>query len=123
MTFMRLKLDENLDVSLAVWLESLGHDAETIRDEQMSGASDEQVFAAAAAEDRCLVTLDLDFSDPIRFPPVTGTIVLRVPVPSMAMIRRLLQQAIVHAADESPTGQIWIVEAGRIRMWESWDIK
>jgi predicted nuclease of predicted toxin-antitoxin system len=123
MTFMRLKLDENFNVSLAVWLRSLGHDAETIRDEQMSGASDEQVFAAAAAEDRCLVTLDLDFSDPIRFPPATGTIVLRVPVPSMAMIRRLLQQALAHAADESPQGQIWIVEAGRIRMWESWDTK
>jgi predicted nuclease of predicted toxin-antitoxin system len=123
MTAMRLKLDENLDVSLAVWLESLGHNAKTVRDEQMSGASDDQVFAAAAAEKRCLVTLDLDFSDPIHFPPATGTIVLRVPVPSMAMIRRLLEQAIVHAADESPEGQIWIVEPGRIRMWESWDIK
>jgi predicted nuclease of predicted toxin-antitoxin system len=123
MTLMRLKLDENLDVGLAVWLESLGHDAKTIRDEQMSGASDDEVFAAAAAEDRCLVTLDLDFSDPLRFAPAAGTIVLRVPVPSIAMIRRLLQQAITHATNELPTGQIWIVEAGRIRIWESWDIK
>jgi predicted nuclease of predicted toxin-antitoxin system len=106
-----------------VWLESLGHDAKTVRDEQMSGASDDEVFAAAAAEDRCLVTLDLDFSDPLRFPPAAGTIVLRVPVPSISMIRRLLQQAITHAADELPTRQIWIVEAGRIRMWESWKIK
>jgi predicted nuclease of predicted toxin-antitoxin system len=64
---MQLKLDENLDVGLAVWLESLGHDAKTVREEQMSGASDDHVFAAAAAEDRCLVTLDLDFSDPIHF--------------------------------------------------------
>ena len=44
MTLMRLKLDENLDVGLAVWLESLGHDAKTVRDEQMSGASDNQVL-------------------------------------------------------------------------------
>src|SRR5947209_4858311 len=97
---MRLKLDENLDVSLASWLDSLGHDAKTVRDEQMSGASDERVFAAAAAENRCLVTLDLDFSDPIRFPPVNsaGTVVLRVPVPSMTMIRFLLEQAIAHMA-------------------------
>jgi len=120
---MRLKLDENLDVGLAVWLESLGHDAKTVRDEQMSGASDDQVFAAAGAEERCLVTLDLDFSDPIRFPPAAGTIVLRVPVPSLTMIRSLLRQAIGHTADESPEGQIWIVEPGRIRMWRSWDIK
>jgi len=122
---MRLKLDENLDVGLAAWLESMGHDAKTVRDEQMSGASDEQVFAAAMAENRCLVTLDLDFSDPIHFPPnnSAGTLVLRAPVPSMAMIRRLLEQAMAHGATASPKGQIWIVEPGRVRIWESWDIE
>lgn len=120
---MRLKLDENLDVSLAVWLASMGHDAKTVRDEQMSGASDEQVFAAAMAEERCLVTLDLDFSDPIRFSPnnSAGTLVLRAPVPSMAMIRLLLEQAMSRAVVVSPIRQIWIVEPGRVRIWESWD--
>jgi predicted nuclease of predicted toxin-antitoxin system len=122
---MRLKLDENLDVGLAVWLASMGHDAKTVRDEQMSGASDEQVFAVAMAEDRCLVTLDLDFSDPIRFSPTNsaGTLVLRVPVPSMAMIRRLLEQAMAQAALTSPRRQIWIVEPGRVRIWESWGVE
>ena len=122
---MRLKLDENLDVSLAHWLVSMGHDAMTVRDEQMSGASDEQVFAAALTEKRCLVTLDLDFSDPLRFSPTNsaGTLVLRVPVPSMAMIRLLLEQAVAHAAIESPERQIWIVEPGRVRIWESWDVE
>lgn len=121
---MRLKLDENLDVSLAAWLTSLGHDTTTIREEQMSGASDEEVFAVALAEKRCLVTLDLDFSDPLRFPPTNsaGTLVLRVPVPSMAMIRRLLEQAIAHTSVESPDAQIWIVELGRVRIWRSWDV-
>ena len=122
---MQFKLDENLDVDLATWLAAMGHDAKTVRDEQLSGASDERVFAAAMAEDRCLVTLDLDFSDPIHFPPNTssGTIVLRVPVPSMAMIKRLLEQAMTRVAVASPRGQIWIVEAGRIRIWESWDLQ
>ena len=64
----------------------------------------------------------LDFADPIRFPPTStaGTIVLRVPVPSLTMIRRLLEQAIAHAALEWPEGKIWIVEPGRVRIWESW---
>jgi predicted nuclease of predicted toxin-antitoxin system len=122
---MRLKLDENLDVGLDVWLAAMGHDAKTVREEQMSGASDEQVFAVAMAEERCLVTLDLDFSDPIRFPPTNsaGTLVLRVPVPSMSMIKLLLEQAMVQAALTSPARQIWIVEPGRVRVWESWDIQ
>lgn len=120
---MRLKLDENLDVRLADRLRSAGHDVETIRSESLSGAPDEDVFATAVRESRTLVTLDMDFSDPIRFSPTgtEGTIVLRVPVPSMAMIRMLLQQAISRAESESPRGQIWIVEPGRVRVWESWD--
>jgi uncharacterized protein DUF5615 len=82
---MRLKLDENLDVRLAPWLRSLGHDAQNIREENLNGAQDERVFEVAAAEQRSLVTLDLDFSDPLHFPPAdtAGTIVLRPPVPSM----------------------------------------
>jgi len=120
---MRLKLDENLDVRLAPWLRSIGHDAQSIREENLSGAPDEQVFAVAAAEKRSLVTLDLDFSDPLHFPPANtaGTIVLRVPVPSLAMTRLLLEQALERARIESPEGKIWIMEPGRVRIWESWD--
>lgn len=118
---MRLKLDENLDTRLAPWLASIGHDAQTVRDEHLGGAPDEQVFAAAMGESRCLVTLDLDFSNPLHFPPAdtAGTIVLRVPVPSMSMIRLLLEQALAHTLIESPVGKIWIVEPGRVRIWES----
>jgi hypothetical protein len=46
---------------------------------------------------------------------------MRVPVPSMSMVRLLLEQAIRHTAMESPEGKIWIVEPGRVRIWESWD--
>lgn len=120
---MRLKLDENLDVRLAEWLSSKGHDVETIRSESLSAASDEEVFASAVREQRSLVTLDLDFSDPIRFSPVRteGTIVLRTPIPSMGMIRRLLEQAESRGRIQAPRNQIWIVEPGRVRIWESWD--
>ncbi|HKR65520.1 MAG TPA: DUF5615 family PIN-like protein [Thermoanaerobaculia bacterium] len=119
---MRFKLDENLDPRLARWLATIGHDAETVRDERLGGANDEDVFAAALREKRCLVTLDLDFSDPLRFPPneSAGIIVLRVPVPSITMIRLLLEQAISHVGVEELTGRIWIVEPGRVRIWESW---
>jgi predicted nuclease of predicted toxin-antitoxin system len=120
---VRLKLDENLDTRLAPWLTSLGHDAQTVRDEHLSGAPDQQVFETAVREERCLVTLDLDFADPFRFRPdrSAGTMVLRCPVPSMALIRTLLEQAMAHTAIESPTRKIWIVEPGRVRIWESWD--
>ena len=119
---MRLKLDENLGARDAEWLRSQDHDVDTVADEQLAGAPDEQVQAAAASANRCLVTLDLDFSDPLRFPPsgTAGTIVLRPHIPSFAMIRLLLTEAITFAGDESPTDKIWIVEPGRVRVWEQW---
>lgn len=41
----------------------------TVIDEGLSGANDVDVLAAAVAEDRALITLDLDFANPMRFPP------------------------------------------------------
>jgi predicted nuclease of predicted toxin-antitoxin system len=53
---MRLKLDENLDVRLALQLAAGGDDVETVLDEQLSGASDEAIFAASVASRRTLLT-------------------------------------------------------------------
>lgn len=119
---MRLKLDENLGARDAEWLRSQKHDVETVAEEHLTGAPDEEIHAAASKENRSLVTLDVDFSDPIRFPPsqTAGTIVLRPRVPSFAMIRLLLNEAMTFARDESPEGKIWIVEPGRVRVWEQW---
>ncbi|MBK8933535.1 MAG: DUF5615 family PIN-like protein [Chloroflexi bacterium] len=49
---MQIKLDENLPVELAVMLRQLGHDAETVPEENLDGADDDQVWQAAQAENR-----------------------------------------------------------------------
>jgi predicted nuclease of predicted toxin-antitoxin system len=66
---VKLKLDENLGRRWASQLRDGGHDVHTVIDEGLSGADDVDVLAAAVAEDRELVTMDLDFANPIRFPP------------------------------------------------------
>lgn len=78
---MKLKLDENLPVSLAGRLRALGHDVDTVRDEGLTGRDDDTVWAAAQAAGRFLVTQDLDFSDVRRFAPGThhGLLIARVP--------------------------------------------
>ena len=40
---MRIKLDENLPLSLAPMLNGLGHDADTVRDKDIEGAVDDIV--------------------------------------------------------------------------------
>ena len=65
---MRFKLDENVPVQLKRLFTESGHDAETVVDEGMRGAPDREVAAACLAEERVLLTQDLDFSDIRTYP-------------------------------------------------------
>lgn len=57
----------------------LGHDVDTVIDEAMLGAADEDVLAAATGEGWLLITLDRGFGDIRRHPPGmhAGVVVLR----------------------------------------------
>ena len=50
-------------------MRDLGHDIESALSEKLGGADDPVLLAACVAEDRILVTLDLDFSDIRTYPP------------------------------------------------------
>ena len=66
---MKLKLDENFGTRTQRLFEEAGHDVLTTRQEGFQGITDRQLYEVCAQEQRCLVTLDLDFSDVTRFPP------------------------------------------------------
>jgi predicted nuclease of predicted toxin-antitoxin system len=94
---VKFKLEENLDWRLAaVVAEGGGHDADTVKDEGMSGQADEAIFRACIAEGRVLITLDLDFANPLRFPQeqTAGVVVLRPPRPVLPPIEATLRSAL-----------------------------
>lgn len=76
---MRLKLDENLGTRSAALFRRAGHDVATVRDQRLAGAPDRKLIEICRAEGRCLVTLDLDFGNPLLFDPArySGIAVLR----------------------------------------------
>jgi predicted nuclease of predicted toxin-antitoxin system len=78
---MKFKLDENLGGTAARFLEDAGCDVSTVRLQNLWGTADRNLIEVCASEGRCLVTLDLDFSNPLQFPPehYAGIIVLRLP--------------------------------------------
>ena len=89
---MRIKLDENLPARLAAILTDLRHDVHTIADENLSGKSDREVWAAAQQDARFLITQDMDFSDVRRFAPAThsGILLVRLHSPDRdSLIRRV----------------------------------
>jgi len=117
---MRFKLDENLDVRLASLFEDARHEAKTVLDEGLSGRSDEAIYAVCLAERRILITLDLDFSNPIRFPPAAteGIVILRPSRPVIHTARTLLQEILPELTSPAVRGKLWIVEPGRLREYD-----
>ena len=55
---MRLKLDENLPGELARPFIEAGHDAVTILDQEIGGATDAIVASACLGKDRAIVRMD-----------------------------------------------------------------
>jgi predicted nuclease of predicted toxin-antitoxin system len=91
---MKIKLDENLPNSLVADLSALGHDVDTAPAEGLSGHPDPDVWAAAQAAERFLVTQDLDFSDLRVFVPGThrGILLVRLQRPSRTALRARVRQ-------------------------------
>jgi hypothetical protein len=117
---MRFILDENLDVTLAPVLQHAGHDVATVPSQGLSGRPDTEIYRICQAERRTLITMDLDYSNPLRF-PVTGTsgiIILRPPRPLIALIRLMFGGLPNLLQKSDPTGRLWIVEPARLRIHE-----
>ena len=121
---MKLKLDENFGHKAAAALVEAGHDVHTVLQEELGGAPDTTIFETCVREQRCVVTLDLDFADVVRFPPhrSAGIAVLRSAKSNSPDIQRLLIQNLASALEaDQIEGRLWIVEATRVRVHANTD--
>lgn len=119
---MKFKLGENFGTRAQHLFRDAGHDVQTVRNEGFKGCSDYYLYELCCTEQRCLVTLDLDFSDITRFPPdkAGGIVVLRVPRnPSLPLLEQLIRQFLQSLTQMSVEKRLWIVEIGRIRIHQS----
>ena len=118
---MRLRLDENLRKSGAQALQQAGHDVATVSGQGLFGTEDRALIETCRREDRCLVTLDLEFGNPLLFRPsdYPGIVVLRLPPrPTPLDSLEAMQTLIGGLSRESAVGKLWVAQRGRIREYQ-----
>ena len=109
---MRFKVDENLHSDIAQALRSRGHDALTVHDQNMRGDPDARLGEVCRAENRAIVSLDLDFANVRDYPPgdYPGLIVLRLADQSRPYVLRIFASVLDLLDREELAGCLWIVE-------------
>ena len=117
---MRFKLDENLPLQLKGLFAESGHDAVTVLDEAMGGATDTDVASVCLAEERILVPQDKDFADIRTYPPgqYPGIVVIRLASQTRDDLLRIGTNLIETLSNSSPQGQLWIGEGSRLKIRE-----
>ncbi len=118
---MKVKLDENLGAMGAVFLKAAGFDVATVVDQNLLSTPDADLAAICTAEGRCLVTLDRDFSEPLRYPPrrFAGIIVVRLPGRfSLPLLERALALVVEASKQADVRGRLWIAQVDRIREYQ-----
>lgn len=121
---MRFKLDENFGRAAATLLTQAGHDVATVVAEGLAGAPDRVVLAAAHGEQRCWVTLDLEFANPLLFDPrdYSGIVVVRLPAqPTLTDLWAAMATLTRAVAMQQPAGRLWIIHRDRLREYQPKD--
>ena len=96
----------------------MGHDAVAVVEIGLGGAGDEEVRAAAIAEERVLLTLDADFANVLRYPPAEtpGVVRLRLHPATEEAIDEMLMSAVPRLAEVDVRGKLLVVDGRRIRI-------
>lgn len=119
---VKFKLDENIGNRGFALFQNEGHDVATVVSQNLCGTADPNLIKVCHKEKRCLVTLDIEFGNPLSFHPknYSGIVVLRLShKPShqdlLDTIHTLLKGVKEHKDLQK---KLWVVQKGKIREYQ-----
>ena len=89
--------------------------------QKLEAVSDAELIELCRKEGRALVTLDLDFANPLEFRPADypGIAVLRLPKrPTPDDYQQVVATLVKGLERNALAGKLWIVEPSRLRVYE-----
>ncbi len=115
---MRFLVDACVDVRVAEWLRSKGHDAIHLRDEGLQSLPNGDIFAKAIAENRTVVTFDMDFSEiaALSRGRIVSVVVLRLHNPRRDHVMNRLASVVPDVSSALASGAIIAIEDSRYRI-------
>ena len=107
-----------LDVRVVEWLRRRGHDAKHLRDEGRQRSPNGEIFAKAAAENRVVLTVDLDFGEIAALSKgrKTSVILFRLHNTRTPHVIGRLARALADCTDALEKGAVVVVEESRQRV-------
>lgn len=118
---MRIKLDENLGNRDVGILRNAGHGITTVVEEGLASASDGQLIEVCRSENRRLVSLDLDLSNPLQFDLSRYASIAVLRLPERSKDNDLFDSVRTLTAGLSASsveGKLWTKQRGRIREYQ-----
>ncbi len=118
---MKLKLDENLGERGKDIFRKYGHDTSSVYDQKLESTSDDDLIKICNNEGRCIITLDMDFANPIHYKPsdYNGIIVIRLPKNSIPDDLYFMAEIVAKKmTEQSVIGKLWIVQKNGIREYQ-----
>lgn len=114
----RLLLDMGLAQSTGQFLRSRGHDVVHLREQRLERLPDEQIVEKAQAEERIIVTHDLDFGRIVALSKSTvpSIITLRLTNMTPTRVNAALSTALTEVAEPLSTGALATITDRGIRL-------
>lgn len=115
---MKVKLDENLPFEILTDLRQAGHDAESVRDEGLSGQPDPVILAKTREEARVLFTLDKGIGNIRAYNPerYSGIVLFRPPTEGRRITLEFVRRHLARILELELASRLVVVSGIGIRV-------